>query len=137
MDAGDKHKYFHRKFQYFMWNLHSVRKGLRLATNDQLQGELLTVHLIYNLKQQRDFGGEITNKLRMMSQRNMFFKDLEELHTPLQLFKHMHKIEAKMRDAGIAFAAVGDRPYFFPGVGTPKHGWLGGCDGPECAGQAV
>ena len=82
--------YFHRQFQYFMWNLHTVRKGLSIATNDQLQGELLTIHLKYNLKQQRDWNGEITNKLRIMSQRNMFFKGLADLETPLQLHKEMN-----------------------------------------------
>ena len=116
--------YFHRQFQYFMWKLHCVRKGLRLATNDQLQGEFLAVHLVYKLKQQqhRDRWGIITNKLQIMSQHNDFFKDLEDLHTPEQLFQHLLTIEAKMREAGIAYAAVGDRPYFFPGVGTPTRG---------------
>ena len=115
--------YFHRQFQYFMWTLHCVRKGLSLETNDQLQGELLAVHLKYNLKQQWDRDGKIWNKLRILKRYNTFFKGIQDIESPSDLQKEMKKVEGKLREAGIAYGAIYDRPYFLPGVGTPKRGW--------------
>ena len=94
-----------------------------LETNDQLQGELLAIHLKYNLKQQWDRDGKIWNKLRILKRYNTFFKDIQDIESPSGLQKEMKKVEGKLRSAGIAYGAIYDRPYFLPGVGTPKRGW--------------
>ena len=120
------HDYFPRQWSYMMFKLHCVRKGLGLETNDQLQGELLATHLKYHIKQDEEWewdDGTIQHKLQILGEWSCFFKDLEELNTPAQLYKHIILVEGKLRDFGIAYASLGDRPYFFPGVGTPKRGW--------------
>ena len=133
------HDYFPRQWSYIMFKLHCVRKGLNIPTDDELQGELIATHLLYHLKQQQEWewdDGTIQEKLRIMGEWSMVFKDLEQKVTPEQLYKHIHVIEGKMRAKGIAYCALGDRPYFMPGVGSPRRGWVSRCSCPECQ-QAV
>ena len=114
--------YFHRQFEYFRFKLHTVRVSKNMKSMEQLLGELLAVHLKLSLKQQYDTNGEIRYKLRIMAKRNYFFTDLEEFDTPAKLFKELHVVEAKLRSENVAFCALGDRPFFMPGVGAPKRG---------------
>ena len=67
----------------------------------------------------------------------MFFKDLKDTESPLEFHKEMQKVEGKLREAGIAYGAVFDRPYFLPGVGTPKRGWAEQGAAAEAAGEAA
>ena len=115
--------YFHRQFQYFMWTLHCVRKGLGLESNDQLQGELLAIHLKYNLKQQWDRDGKIWNKLRILKRYNTFFKDIQDIESPSDLQKEMKLWRVSCVRRVLLMALSTTAPYFLPGVGTPKRGW--------------
>ena len=134
--------YFPRQFSYMMFKLHCVRKSLSISTDDELLGQLIATHLKYNLKhtmgshENSDDAKDIQNKLQIMCDWFDFFRDLQELDTIQQLYRRIHEIEGTMRSTGIAYAALGDRPYFVPGVGTPRRGWLSRCRCPECR-QAV
>ena len=132
-DPKKDHSFFPRQWGDFMFKLHTVRAKLNIKTDDKLNAQHIVTHLRYSLKQQWDWDGSIEDKLREIGKWSLFFSDLEELGTPEELFKHLLTIEAKMREAGIAYAALGDRPYFFPGVGTPKRGWMGADACPEFA----
>ena len=124
--------YLHHQFEYLRFKLHTARMGKHLKSNDQLMGELLVIHLMVKLLQQYDYMDEIKRKLRFMAKQNWFFFDLVSCDTIEKLMKELHEVEGKLRKNEVAFCALGDRPFYLPGVGSPKRGWLSKCPCADC-----